>query len=159
MAKPAAAGFRPVMVDLPVLNSGPTPEPANRLAMGGLAVPTQFRRVILAMALFALPSILNEASAAEMVGASGCQTQLEELNSYLQGESLGDMSRLGQGPIRLRNGEWYPASEIDSIRQELHRAERFCREGRAHEAANEMVYVRRHLHLATAPPSESFRSP
>ena len=112
------------------------------------------RQVIVAMALFALSTIPSEAPAEERQDVPACQTQLDVLNSYLAGEARGNMSRLGQGPVQLGNGEWYPASEVDSIRQELNRAERLCHKGRVYEAATEMGYVRRHLHLAAVSPPD-----
>ncbi len=119
---------------------------------------TPFRQPIVAMALFALFMIPSAAPAAEGPDAPACQTQLDDLNSYVTGEARGDMSRLGQGPVKLGNGEWYPASEVDSIRQELHRAERLCHKGRVYEAATEMGYIRRHFHLAAFPQARSEQS-
>lgn len=109
----------------------------------------------LAVALLALPVSLGRVHAGEVTEAEACQTQLDELGASLRGAPTGAIGRPGQPPIKLDNGKWYPVSEIDSIRQELHRAARLCREGKTHEGLNELNLVRRHLDLAALPHPES----
>lgn len=110
---------------------------------------------ILTVALLALPLSLGTVHAGEVTEAEACQIQLDELGASLRGAPVGAIGRPGQPPVKLDNGKWYPVSEIDSIRQELHRAARLCREGKTHEGLNELNLVRRHFDLAALPHPES----
>lgn len=109
----------------------------------------------LAVALLALPLSLGTGSAGEVTEAEACQAQLDELGANLRGAPMGAIGRPGQPPVKLDNGKWYSVSEIDSIRQELHRAARLCQEGKTHEGLNELNLVRRHFDLAALPHPES----
>jgi len=114
-----------------------------------------FRPAIAVVALFALSAIHSEAKAEESAEAKACQAQLTELYSNLQGAPAGAMGRPGQPPVKLNDGNWYPVSEIDSIRQELHRAARLCRERKANETLNEINLIRHHFELTALPHPES----
>lgn len=108
--------------------------------------------VIAVLALSALPSGVRAEGITE---AQACQTELAELNANLQGAPMGAIGRPGQPPVKLNNGKWYTVSEIDTIRQELHRAARLCRDGKTHDGLNEINLIRRHFDLAALPHPES----
>lgn len=107
------------------------------------------------IALLALSTLPSGARAEETAEAKVCQAQLAELYSNLQGAPAGVMGRPGQPPVKLNDGRWYTVSDIDSIRQELHRAARLCRDGKTHDGLNELNLVRRHFDLVALPHPES----
>lgn len=114
-----------------------------------------FHPAIVVIALFALSAIQGETRAEETAEAKACEAQLAELYSNLQGAPAGAMGRPGQPPVKLNDGRWYTVSDIDSIRQELHRAVRLCRDGKTHDGLNELNLVRRHFDLVALPHPES----
>lgn len=111
--------------------------------------------VITLTALFIAFMVMDTASAQQISEADACRGQLAELSSNLQGAPMGAIGRPGQPPVKLNNGKWYSISEIDSIRQELHRATRLCQDGKTHDGLNELNRVRRHFDLAALPHPES----
>lgn len=114
-----------------------------------------FHPTIAMIALFASFAIQSEARAEESAEAKACEAQLTELYSNLQGAPAEALGRPGHPPVKLNDGKWYPVSEIDSIRQELHRAARLCRDGKTHDGLNELNLVRRHFDLVALPHPES----
>lgn len=106
------------------------------------------------IALLTLSGPSGGARAGDIDEANACQTQLADLNASLRGTPMGAVGKPGQSPVKLNNGKWYSISEVDSIRQELHRATKLCRDGKTHDGLNEINLIRRHLDLAALPHPE-----